>query len=298
MLFEMAVADSYCIPFEFVDDPESHGLVNDLATYQQHPRYDGLKPSQFTDDTQRSIANAKVVLAYNWHDPCAYVRAMQEEFCRDPRDGYSHRFQTFMEENTSTYPLDWLRAIPIRKESNGSIMGAAPLGYLFDPVEVRLAANLQAMTTHSIATAPFAQTIALASHYFIYELGEREDLLGFLFEEVEGVDQALGDIVLGGDYPKGPVKMTARDTCHAVLGLLKRCNSLTEIIKAAVDLRGDTDSVAALSVAIASTSKDYEDDLPQSLKEGLEFGNTVQHSRLLNLDIDLAARANYEKARG
>jgi ADP-ribosyl-[dinitrogen reductase] hydrolase len=297
MIYEMAVADAYAIAFEFVKDPAAHGLRNDLATYQQHPKYDGLKPSQYTDDTQRSIVNAKVVLSHMAHDPYAFVRGMQREFRDDPRDGYSRNFQQFMIDNQNTYPLDWVKAITLRRASNGSIMGAAPIGYLGSPVEVRMAASFQAMITHSVATAPCAQAIALAAHYFIYDLGPKDELLAFLLDEVEDAERILGDIVLGYGFPVGPVPMQAGATMTAVMQLIHKHDSLADILREAVTIGGDTDSVAALAVGIASTSREVTSDLPAVLIEGVEFGDKGTQRRLLDLDFDLRDRAAYETKR-
>jgi len=287
MLSEMAVADADAIAFEFVKDPP---FKNDLASYKQHPTYDDLKPSQYTDDTQRSIANALVVLSRGFHDPCAFVSTLQRVFREDPRKGYSRRFQQYMEENKFAHPLDWMRGIPQRRESNGSIMGVAPLGYLRTPVDVRLGATFQAITTHSVATAPYAQAIALAAHYLIYALGPKNNnLLEFLRQEVEGWDKAFPDFRYDVRYPPEPVPIGAGPTAFAVLNLVDRHNTLSGIVKEAVDIGGDTDSVAALAVAIASCSKEVENDLPEVLISGLEFGDVTTQSHLKELDRMLKA---------
>lgn len=291
MLFEMAVADAYAIPFEFVTDYAAHGLQNDLATYQQHPKYDGLRPSQYTDDTQRSIVNAQCVLAANWHDITGIVRMWQLEFAEDPRDGYSRNFQRFMAENRAgiSSPWDWLSKITTKKNTNGSIMGAAPFGCLPDPVQVKLAASLQAMITHSPETIPYAQAMALAAHFFIYGVGLPQELGYYLVETVDSADIALDDLRFGDHLPSRRVGMTARDTCFAVLQLLDRQPSLSAILRRTVEVGGDTDSVAALAVGIASCSEHYEYDLPTPLMEGLEFGKPEAHQRLRTLDEALEA---------
>ncbi len=287
MLYELAVADAFAIPFEFVKNRSQYGLVNDLRTYQQHPEYAGLKPSQYTDDTQRSIANAMVVLNQCTHDPFAFIRSMQNEFKADPRDGYSRRFQKFMEENQHAYPLDWLKTITHRRESNGSIMGAAPLGYLPTEVEVRFAATLQAITTHSVVTATYAQAIALTAHFFLYDLAPKDCLMSYLRDELEGWDTCFADFCTGDHLPEKSVTMKARDTCIAVLQLLDRHDSLTAMLKRAVDIGGDTDSVAALAVGLGSCCGEIENDLPEELLAGLEFGDPVKQARLRDLDARL-----------
>lgn len=303
MIYEMAVADAYGIAFEFIDDPASHGLVNDLASYQMHPKYGPLgelKPSQFTDDTLRSIANAEVALVLDPFNPIHYVEGLQAIVGEDPRKGWSKRFQRYLETNLHSSPWDFIKGIPKRAESNGAIMGAAPLGYLADPVSVRMAATVQAITTHSATTAPYAQAIALAAHYFIYDLGSRWDLLDFLKEECEG-DPLSGLHIwkkqAGHHYPvhieqgprkgHGPVSMRADETLWAVLDIVHRNVKLSDMLHDAVKLGGDTDSVAALAVAIGSCSKEIENDLPQALIDGLEEGDAAMHLKLRDLDTRL-----------
>ena len=168
-------------------------------------------------------------------------------------------------------------------------MGAAPLGYLANPVEVRLAANMQAMTTHSIMTAPYAQIIALAAHYFIYHVGSKAGLIPFLAKEVEGAASTLQGAT---DVPEGKSSMGASAACIRVLQLLHAHDTLSGMIRQAVDLGGDTDSAAALAVAIGSCSPEFAHDLPESLVRDLECGNIATHQRLRTLDQQLVTRSN------
>jgi ADP-ribosylglycohydrolase len=56
----------------------------------------------------------------------------------------------------------------------------------------------------------------------------------------------------------------------AVLYLVRNNDSLVDIMKEAVDIGGDTDSVAALAVGIASCSKEVTNDIPQELIDTLD----------------------------
>ena len=89
----------------------------------------------------------------------------------------AERYQAFLEKTPDA--TTFLKTVQ-RKDSNGSIMGVAPLGYLRSPNEVILAATIQALTTHSHATVPYACGIALAAHFFIYKLGTKDKLGSFL----------------------------------------------------------------------------------------------------------------------
>ena len=110
MLLQMALADSYSIAFEFVED--SADRPNTLTEFYQHPKYKDMKPGCYTDDTQRALANALMVLEYGKYqnnrthaalfNPIAYVTAYQNIFRQDPRPGYSRRFEAFLKENLDT----------------------------------------------------------------------------------------------------------------------------------------------------------------------------------------------------
>lgn len=278
MLLAIATADAYAIPWEFVTNPEQHGLVNDLQSYQQHPKYGPageLVPSQYTDDTLRSIATALVVINGfkgsvsngSVFDPSSYVKALQLVVNNDRRKGWSKRFQSFLEDNLESSPVDFLRNIKGRSASNGSIMGCLPLAFMKRVEDVRLAAIIQAITTHGPETGVEAQRMALSA-YHLLNGGRPDTLIDFINSNIDGEPEF--------DYsrPPGPVSMLARDTAYAVLHLLTEEEpSMAAILRAAVDLGGDTDSVAALAVGIASCSKHYAHDLPAKLVNELDNGH-------------------------
>lgn len=291
MLLEMAVADAYGIAFEFVKDYDAHGLKNDL-TFQQNPRYPELRPSQYTDDTLRSIATWRAITSRassaSPFNPETYGEHILLEYMRDRRPGWSKRFQKYLHdhviEERHAHPRKFLRGISTRKESNGSIMGCLPCGVLHHPVDVRLAASTQALATHSAATIPFAQAMALSAHYFIYDLGPPRELEMFLENEVEGWSPNFDSVWHG---PMSDIDMSAKKTAYAVLCLLYHGTSLTGIMKEAIKVGGDTDSVAALAVGIASCSADYENDIPQSMIDALDNGGTWGADYLRDIDSEM-----------
>lgn len=278
MLLECAIGDAYGIGFEFV--PHSDDRPITLDRYYSHPKY-GLPAGHYTDDTQRSLANAEVVLEGRHLDAAAYADAYVKVFARDRRDGYSRRYQAFLEAHPD--PIRFLDNIKPDAISNGSLMGAAPLGYVASLRQCAQAAGIQAMLTHSYQTIPYAQAIALSAHYFIYDLGPRSELVDFLRE------YALDD-----PYPfrlAPPVKdMSAKATWRSIIEIITTYDDLTSMLRAAVEMGGDTDSVAAASLAIASCSKEVEQKLPARLVTGLENGD-YGRDFLVAIDDQLAAYA-------
>ena len=68
--------------------------VNDLSRFVQHPKYVELSPGQYTDDTQRSIANAVVIVENKPHhfkntnafNMYSYAEAYLQVYWRDARE--------------------------------------------------------------------------------------------------------------------------------------------------------------------------------------------------------------------
>lgn len=293
MLVEMAVADSYGIAFEFVPDTEDR--PNDLSRYYQHPTYADMIPGRYTDDTQRSVANALMVLSGGHgngalYNPIDYVASYQRTFARDPRPGYSKRFEAFLKDNLDAFPVDMALKLN-RKPTNGSVMGAAVLGYLPTVESVMLAAAAQALSTHSYAAIPYAQIVALSAFYGINDIGRLSGLNGWLYrhlsESGESVAEFISEATFNSTVPS-KITMGASSAVKLMLYALPRHTSLASLIRLTVDIGGDTDSAAAIMVAVASTFQEYKNDIPQHLFDNLENGDYGK-DYLAGIDADLAA---------
>lgn len=273
MLIEMAVADAFAVAWEFTDEQTA---TMDLTGYHQHPKYAELKPGMYTDDTQRAIANAQVVLLGEQacYDPAAYALAYVRSFREDPREGWSRRFQDYLRQNAERSPDVFMKGIR-RRATNGSLMGVAPLGFLPDENAVRLATAMQVISTHSGTAIPYAQMISLSCH-FLLRGGARRDLADHLAEAVEwptedecGSDERAA--MLHKIRTKPPIaRMPARTIAPAAVWAAMNMDSLADIIRWAVDHGKDTDSLAATAVAIASCAHDIDLRLPAALLDGLE----------------------------
>jgi ADP-ribosyl-[dinitrogen reductase] hydrolase len=288
MLLEMGMADAYGIAWEFLDDHHQDTRPNTGRTYYQNPKYLDLKPGCYTDDTQRALANMYVLIDRDPFSIASYANSYVATFQHDPRNGYSRRYQAFLESVDTG--IQFIDRIDTSAESNGAIMGVLPLGYLPTPGMVRAAAAAQAMATHAHSTVPYAQHLALLAHYYIHpDLYRSVNLIDFIKQEMRWP----GGKAYAPTRQPGPVKMSAHDTWAAVIELQQH-TSLLSILRAAIDLRGDTDSVAALAVGLASLHPAKDHDLPQELYDKFEptpFGrdylltpeNTVRHKYGLSL---------------
>ncbi len=260
MLLHIGMADAYAMAMEYVKMPEGEALLKQVLQFDQyyaHPRFPGLK-SMYTDDTEMSCANAKVILEKGSSGTkLDYANAYVEEFIRGgKRKGYSKGFQAILESvNTGKELLSKL--IP-DSTKNGAAMRAVPFGVLPDVMSVIYAAGMQAAVTHDTREGVFsARMVALMSHFSLYEDAPFSELSLYLKEHInwEAVEEFAH--VFEQEYPynrrvRDGKYSVAINTVHAVLTILKKEKTLIEMLRAVLTIGGDTDSVAALVWGIAS----------------------------------------------
>jgi ADP-ribosylglycohydrolase len=80
--------------------------------------------------------------------------------------------------------------------------------------------------------------------------------------------------------------MTSISTVQHVYDVLMKNSTLSGMLLHSIDFGGDTDTLAALSLAIGSCSREITNDIPQELIDGLEDGPYGRHF-LINLELRL-----------
>jgi hypothetical protein len=101
-------------------------------------------------------------------------------------------------------------------------------------------------------------------HYLAFDLGPRHRLGRFVEQHVPGAAWA--------EPWNGRVDMSGVSCVHAALTLVQEAAGLSQVLRYAVALGGDTDTVAAMAMFAASLCRDVAADLPQGLYDGLEDG--------------------------
>ena len=61
------------------------------------------------------------------------------------------------------------------------------------------------------------------------------------------------------------MSLSAYDTVSAAFSCLLKYDSLSQLLKACIELGGDTDSVASIAVGLATCFSEYKKDLPLQL---------------------------------
>lgn len=274
MLLELAIGDAYGAGFEYVDS-ELVKRYNNLSSYVQHPRYQ-IGSGYYTDDTQMSLAIAETIVAQQPWTPDVLATQFVTAFKRDQREGYAGRFYDFLLKVQDG--REFLEGINWTSDKSGAAMRAAPIGVFPTIEKVIEAATIQAAITHNTPDGiNAARAAALMSHYFIYKLGQKNELGQFL------------DAHVSGEWSKpwqGEVRSKGWMSVRAAITAVMRNDSLSELLKDCIAFTGDVDTVAAIALAAASCSEEIAKDLPDHLITGLENG-TYGRDYIIDLDRQL-----------
>lgn len=257
MLKEIAIADAYGSGFEF-SSKEKINIHNNLKKYSSHDLY--LMAAKYTDDTQMSIAIAELIIANSDWSNASIASKFVECFKRDPRLGYSKGFYKIL--NTVDSGSELISMLKNDSDRNGAAMRSVPLGTIQDKNELLWKAKAQAMVTHNTEIGIRSScAVALAAHFGLYSHGKLSELENFL--EAESLS--------GWNYQWcGEVSVKAFDTVSAAFSALLSCRNIHDLLIQCINLGGDTDSVAAIAVGLATCFDEYEKSLPVHLVAALD----------------------------
>jgi ADP-ribosylglycohydrolase len=301
MLVYIAIADACAMAIEYVKSPELHSIREkclEFTRYIPHPRH-GSGKGRYTDDTEMSIANAKVLTS------CAppftklmFADAYVEEFIHGGRrKGYSRKFQSLLEE-VSSGPELLSKLIP-ESAKNGAAMRSAPLGALNNIKDVLSTAKLQATVTHDTPEGIFSsRAVALMSHFALYEDQSLNRISDYCLDLLEKSELERFGYIFREKWYGTPVVRTGNisvgiTTVHAVVDAITSPeNSLMKILKKILHWGGDADSVAAIAWGIAS-ARYQDEELPIFMRRDLELGNpSTGVKRLETIGTNLMGKYN------
>jgi ADP-ribosyl-[dinitrogen reductase] hydrolase len=287
MLLYIAMADAYAAAVEYVKDEALIKEALKFERYLQHPKHLGVKPGDYTDDTQQSIAVAEILLQDPPFTPYKFAEAFVDSFHRDPIDGFARGYQAFIEKTHT--PDNFLKNIIPTSNKNGSGMRSVPLGVLPTPREVALVAKQQSQLTHNTPEGIYAaQAVALMSHMALYT-DDSFYVIG------KNITSYLDNPTWFPVQPKIGMRITsdgdgiARNTIQGVYTALTTCTTLMEMLEQIIKAKGDVDTVAALVWGIASARRG-EEKIPEFMELMLKPGSLYGVSFLLDLGEKLMAK--------
>lgn len=258
MLIEIAIGDAYGAGFEFVEE-DIIKKYNKLESYYDS-RIDNIRAGQYTDDTQMSLAIAELLIDEVEWEKENITKYFLNVFDRDKRQGYAKGFYNFLIENNDVE--SFLNNINPESVRNGAAMRSVPLSYIKNKEELKEKAKIQASITHNTHEGIVSsQSVALIGHYFLYENINKHEIRDKLLMEIKEIYRT---------DKTDRVACDAIDTVDAVLTVLLKSNTFSEILINSIELGGDTDSVASIALGLASLSNQFTNDLPEFLYTDLE----------------------------
>ncbi len=239
-------------------------------------RYPGFRPDSvrppYTDDTQMTLAIAELMISGLPFSRENLATFFMRAYHRDPRQGYSS--QTYHQLHAGTDYQAFCNSLPekMRKGrfSDGAAMRALPIGLYKKKSDVLQHATTNAVTTHGHPHAIAASCcIAVLAHCLYYKNAPYYRVIPYIISTVG--DQIPSDIlehmcnlavsdtfspeqILGDRYRKDGIPyQESLPFLLAVLSLVIHYGpDIKEMLRQAILLGGDTDTVAAVALGAAA----------------------------------------------
>lgn len=196
--------------------------------------------SRFTDDSVMTLAVAKWLVEDKAHTIEYLIRCMQELGRQYPDAGYGGRFVRWLFEKNPQPYNSW---------GNGSGMRVSPVGLYAKTLDEALAlAAVTASVSHNHSEGVKGAQ-AIAASVFLCKQGKSKQEIRDYVEETFGYDlhRSIAEIRPSYDYDvscQGSVP-------ESIIAFLEG-NSFEEVIRLAISLGGDSDTIGAMAGGIAA----------------------------------------------
>lgn len=216
--------------------------------------------SMFTDDTVMTIAvaDAAMGLLYEAHGGRAKMVASMKLFGRMfPRAGYGGMFRRW---------LQWDEPQPYGSYGNGSAMRVSSVAWLFDELEsVRAVARLSAEVSHNHPEG-IKGAEATAAAIFMARTGSSKAEIKAYVEENFGYNLSRTCDEIRPNYRHVE---TCQETVPEAITAFLEGESFEDVIRTAVSLGGDCDTLTCIAGAIAEGFYGVPEELKQECKKRL-----------------------------
>ena len=210
------------------------------------------KDDHFTDDTVLTIATADAILNNKPFDKTYHEWGNKYIDC-----GYGSRFQSWLNSNNLE---------PYNSFGNGSAMRVSPIGWLYNDLETVMSkAEESATVTHNhIEGIKGAEAIATCVYLARYKTPKRiiKEFVETYFEY--DLNRTIKEI-----KPYYQFDETCQGSVPESIICFLEGNSYEDVIRKAVSLGGDTDTMACIAGSIAEAYYGMPDDLIIKIKEYL-----------------------------
>ena len=207
----------------------------------------------FTDDTVLTMANAIWLLEDDKHQPETLVNIMLDLCRRYPDRGYGGRFAQWIHSDDPQ---------PYDSFGNGSPMRVSPVGYYAKTLDEALElAKVSAEVTHNHPEG-IKGAQATAAAIYLARKGENKWEIRDYIEKTFGynLSRTLEEI-----RPTFTFDETCQRTVPEAIICFLEGKDYEDVVRLAVTLAGDADTLAAIAGSIASATKDVTTEVTQQV---------------------------------
>lgn len=228
------------------------------SAYEFHPtrEYDFelfTPKSTFTDDTVLTMANAQWLLEDEQHTPERLTNIMLDMCWNYPGRGYGGRFANWIHDGNPQ---------PYNSFGNGSAMRVSPVGYYANTLDEALElAKISADVTHNHPEGVKGAQATAAAIFMARQGKSKQEIRDFVTQSFNyDLSRTLEEI--------RPV-FTFDETCQRTVPEAITCfiegNDYENVVRLAVSLAGDADTLAAIAGSIASASMEVPNEMVQKV---------------------------------
>ena len=244
--------------------------------------------SRFTDDTMMTLAVARWLLEDEGHTERYLIECMQELGRRYPRAGYGRAFKRWLNEENPQ---------PYYSYGNGSAMRVSPVGLYAKTLDEALSlATITASVSHNHPEGVKGAQ-AIAACVLLCKQGKSKEEIREYVEKTFGYDlhRRVAEI-----RPSYRFDVSCQGSVPEAIIAFLEGNSFEEVIRLAVSLGGDSDTIGAMAGSIAACMYPIPEwiaercinMLPEDLKEIEEDFKRFLHVRTIS--CTQISRQNYK----
>lgn len=228
------------------------------SAYEFHPtrEYDFelfTPKSTFTDDTVLTMANAQWLLEDEQHTPERLTNIMLDMCWNYPGRGYGGRFANWIHDGNPQ---------PYNSFGNGSAMRVSPVGYYANTLDEALElAKISAEVTHNHPEGVKGAQATAAAIFMARQGKSKQEIRDFVTQTFNyDLSRTLEEI-----RPVFTFDETCQRTVPEAITCFMEGNDYEDVVRLAVSLAGDADTLAAIAGSIASASMEVPNEMVQKV---------------------------------
>lgn len=209
------------------------------------------KWTKFTDDSVMTLAVAKWLMEDDEHSPWHLIKCMQELGRRYPRAGYGGNFNCWLRQENPQ---------PYKSWGNGAGMRVSPVGLYAKTLDEALnLAEITASVSHNHPEG-IRGAQAIATSVYLCKEGQSKQEIKDYVEEKFGynLSRTIDEI-----RPNYAFDVSCQGSVPEAIIAFLEGNSFEEVIRLAVSIGGDSDTIGCMAGAIAACRYPIPDDIAE-----------------------------------